>query len=290
MKRMAICIATLICAGMPCAAQKDAGRKAAGKAAEVNGEVIKRSDVDARLWSLFGTNLTNDIINERLILQEAAKQGVKIDDAAVERNYQNLKGQGKQAEDFTANLKAQGISEAVVRSQVRVRVTAEALALKKFNLQVTDAEAEAFFKENKAKLDKPEGVAILQLSLPTRQEAQDMLSAIKAGADFKNLAIAKCSASKLCPADGGPVTIYKGQLPADTEKPVFALQPNEVSQIVDGGTVFHLVKMLNPVPATPAEFAAMKPQITTAMLQQKVTQAVPEMVKQLRAEANIKVY
>ncbi|MFA5160714.1 MAG: peptidyl-prolyl cis-trans isomerase [Elusimicrobiales bacterium] len=285
MKKLVICVAAMVCAGIAFAAQKGSDR-----AAEVNGEAIKKSDVDARLWSLFGVNLTNDLINERLILQEAAKQKITVDAASVDKNLQNLKGQGKQAEDFTANLKAQGISEDVVRNQIRIKTLAEALAVKKFDIKTTDADAEAFFKLNKKSLDKPEGVSAVQLSVPSSQEAQDMLSAVKAGADFKNLAVAKCTANKLCPADGSPVVIYKGQLPADVEKAVFALQPGETSQVINGNNVFIVVKMIKAVPAAPAEFAALKDQISSVLQQQKVGQAVPEMIKQLRAEAKIKVY
>jgi len=257
--------------------------------AQVNGENISSSAVEQRMWAIYGDNTLNTLIDEALVRQQVGKLGLTANDQEIQQAYQAEKGTGKAADDFVALLAARGISEKTEMDNVRFRVLARRLTVKMLGLQVTDAEVESFFKENRAKFDKPESVSLTQITTATRQEAQDMLTALAAGTEFKKLAVAKCSANKLCPADAAAVTIYRGQLGDAAEKTVFAVSPGSYSGIVENNGYFHVLKVLSFAPATPADLAQLKEQLRDALLQSKIDKGVSVMISKLRADAKITV-
>ncbi len=282
MEKILFCIALFsVCA---------CSRGEAKTAAEVNGTTVSASAVEKRMWSIVGERTVNDLISEELVFQQAKTLGVTVSSGEVENVFLAEKGQGKAAQDFVASLSARFMSEDDERYNVRVRLLSRALTVKMLGLQVADGEVEAFFKENRARFDKPEGQLLLQLTTATKQEAQDMLTALAAGTEFSKLAIAKCSANKLCPADASPVTVYRGQLGEAAEKVVFTTAPGMYSGVVENNGYYHVLKVLSPVPAAPADFGKMKDQLRDALLQSRIDQGVPVMLSQLRSAAKIKLY
>jgi len=252
------------------------------RVAAVNGAAITRADVEKRMWSLFGDKTADALINEEVMVQQAQKLGLRVSDADVANAYAAVKTEGGPA--------LKNAAEADMKSQLRRHLLAAAVAAKLRGISVTDADAEAFFRENKARFDRPEGATLIQLTATSGQEAQDMLAALNAGADFKKLSATKCSANKLCPADAAPVTIYRGQLNPAAEKTVFSLKPGGYSGVIENNGYFHIVRLEAVVPGVPADFGQLKNRIREALYQSKVEQAIPQVSAELRAAAKVKLY
>jgi peptidyl-prolyl cis-trans isomerase C len=116
-----------------------AGEKQApeDKVAVVNGSVITRADFDGEMTrvqqrllrmgkSLSDSQLSDikkrvleDLINRELLYQESQKQGVTVDEAAIDEQVRKLKERFSSATEFKSALSKANLSEAALRSQFK---------------------------------------------------------------------------------------------------------------------------------------------------------------------------
>lgn len=97
----------------------------------VNGQVVSDYDVEQRhrLLSLSGKGASRDaamqeLINERLKLQEAQKLKVDISDAQVEKAFANIAERSKlSAEDFTHALQSRGVDARTLKNRLRAELS-----------------------------------------------------------------------------------------------------------------------------------------------------------------------
>ncbi|MFM7200289.1 MAG: tetratricopeptide repeat protein [Myxococcota bacterium] len=83
-----------------------------------------------------------------------------------------------------------------------------------------------------------------QILVKTRTEADDVLKQLQAGGDFVVLARKK-SISPEAPTGGDLGFFKKGDLMPELEKAVLAVQPGQLSEVVQSASGFHILKRLN---------------------------------------------
>ena len=110
--------------------------------ATVNGEAIPAKDFAHRLEVAAGANLLQQMIDERLQAQLAAKQGVAPSEAFVESKYVEQSAQP----GFADNLKKSRQTPEDVKTGLRNALTSQALLGKGVN--VTDEDARRFYAIN----------------------------------------------------------------------------------------------------------------------------------------------
>lgn len=122
--------------------------------AVVNGQPITRLAVIGELEKQSGKQTLNSLVTKTLILQEAKKQNIDIDqkeiDAEISKIEANVKKQGKTLNDA---LVAQGLSRADLVDQITIQKIIEKLLGKE--TKVTDEEVNAYIQQNSAQF--PEG-------------------------------------------------------------------------------------------------------------------------------------
>jgi len=266
-----------------------AAAKKEASVAQVNGKPIAKAAVEKRLWSQFGDQVIQGIINEQLITDEAEKTGVKADEAEFKKRYDNLAAQYTSTADFQAALKSRNVTDEEVKGQLKLRLVIEALVVKEKSISVSEEEVKKVFEDNKDKFGTPAGVKLRQILLKTKQEADDMLLALKAGADFAALASQK-SVDTVSAAKGGDIgPVYKGQLLPDIEKTVFDLKTGQLSDPISAGGVYHILKVDTVIAAVPPDYEKVKNQLREGILQAKIDEALPQLLNDLRAQAKIEV-
>jgi len=116
----------------------------------VNGKPITRWALDRELEKQGGRQILNTQIAEVLIKQEAKKQKVAVTAEDINQKLneidQQLKAQG-QGQGLDTTLTAQGLTRAEFAKQMETEVLLQKLLGK--DIQITDEEIEAYFKENK---------------------------------------------------------------------------------------------------------------------------------------------
>lgn len=262
--------------------------------ATVNGARITRGAVVDRLWSLHANEALNQLVDETILSQALAAWQAKLGPTekgsvknAVDIRIQRIRAQFLDDAAFNDNLRNSGLTLEAFRKQIESQVEREMLLMSAKDLSVSEKEVADFFAANKDRLGSPESVRLRHILVSTDQQAKDLLVAIRVGAEFTKLAreISLDAASKEKGGDLG--FISRGMLQADIEKVVFGLKAGEISEPVKGPLGYHLFRVEETRPAMPAVLSNLQQDITRALLAQKITQAWPDYLQELRVSAKI---
>lgn len=205
------------------------------------------------------------LIDEKLILQEATRQGIAVPDSEVTTQAQtaldNVKGRFKSEAEYQAELKAEGTSEADLLARYRKDVGKQLLAQRLIGrevtskVEITDQDVVDFFAKNKDKLPpKPATARVSQLVLiPTvnqvtedagREKALALLAKIRGGADFGLVAKAS-SADSASAVNGGDLGWFgRGEMDNAFESASFNLAPGKIGGPVRSRFGYHLIQVL----------------------------------------------
>jgi parvulin-like peptidyl-prolyl isomerase len=146
--------------------------------ARVNGQDIKASDLQPYLWDWFSRVGVEDLIIQKLIADEAARLGVKVDDKEVEKKFQEVinsyrqqLGTGETIEEWLArrSMSMSRIYVGVHRGQLLEKIAEREFAPKQYiNLSVITVPA-------------PDDLEGLTAAINSMNKAYDRL---KAGEDW----------------------------------------------------------------------------------------------------------
>jgi len=163
---------------------------------------------------------------------------------------------------------------------LKKRVVVEAFLKKKVEEQsdITDADMQKFYEQNKEKFKTGEQVHASHILVKTEKEAQDVLAEVKKGGNFEELA-RKHSIDGAATKGGDLGWFGKGSMIPEFEKVVFGLKEGELSGIVKTQFGFHIIKLTGKRPAGTRPFDEVKDQIKAAMLPEK-QQAIFQKVKE----------
>ena len=147
-------------------------------------------------------------------------------------------------------------------------------------VEVTDADCLAFYNENQAQFQQPT-VRAAHILVDSEEKAEELLAAIKAGADFHQLA----SENSSCPSSerGGDLGEFgPGQMVPEFEQAAFALKIGEVSNVVKSQFGYHLIKLLDRNDVVP--FEGVKEQIQQYLTSMKQNQLYTEFTEGLKSK------
>ncbi len=254
----------------------------------VNGVPIRRSEVIERLLKRYGAQAVDEMIDETLLRQAAKAQGIKPDEAEVERRLAKLQDQFGSRALFLSQLQQAGSSLSQVKEELSDEIMREKLVVKAEHLSVDDAELKKAFDENKDKLGAPEAVHLRHILVKTKAEADDLVKQIKAGADFKALAREHSLAASGKAAGGDYGFVARGMLPEEIESIAFAMKPGEI-RVVPGPRGQHILQVLGRREAKPAVFSEVKDDLREMLMAQKIKLVAPEYLAGLRRKADIQM-
>ncbi len=116
-------------------------------AANVNGKQISRIELIRELEKKEGKRVLDNLITETLIVGEAEKRKVKVNDAEVDSEIKtlekNLSGQGQNLDDL---LIAQNFTRTELKKQVKMQLLVKKLV---GEITVTDKEVTDYIEKNK---------------------------------------------------------------------------------------------------------------------------------------------
>lgn len=119
-------------------------------AATVNGSPVTNLELQIRLNEQFRTQTLNQMINEKIILSEAAKNNVTVSSADINQKISEIEGSvgGPQALDNL--LSQQGQTRTSVRQQLKLQLTIEKLYANEATISAD--EVTKFIEQNKDQL------------------------------------------------------------------------------------------------------------------------------------------
>ena len=274
-------IAAVLCAaalfgcqgGTPSADSKTETKKDGQVLAEVNGGSITTGDFNRELKNLpeylkamadtpeGRKEMLDTMVIRELILQQATKDGLD---------------KGAEIEEKLKDLK----KRLVVESFLKKKVETES--------QVSDADLQKFYEQNKEKFKTGEQIKASHILVKTEKEAKDVQAQIKAGGNFEELA--KKHSADSSAAKGGDLGWFgKGSMVPVFEKAALALKEGQVSDVVKSDFGFHIIKLTGKRAAGIRPLEEVKDQIKGAIMPTKQQEVFQKIKEELKKSAKITV-
>jgi parvulin-like peptidyl-prolyl isomerase len=224
--------------------------------------------------------------------QEAEALDVEITDKQVDARLEQIQKQyfGGDKKKFEKQLKDQGLTEAQVRKDIRSQIVSEKIFEQVTReVKVTDKQVEDYYNKNKAQYSQPESREVRHILVKTKAKADDLYDQLKAGGDFAALA-KKFSEDTGSKANGGKLTISRGQTVAPFDQTAFLLKKNDISRPVKTEFGYHIIQPIGDITeAKVTPLKDVKDSIRQQLAQTKKNEAMTKWVEDLKKDYEDKV-
>jgi foldase protein PrsA len=279
-----------------------------GDAAVVNGEHITQADLDHRMqetacqyklkkqafpkagspqYQTVQKQIVQALVQRVQLDQKAPSLDVKVTDKQVEDQLKSVKKQyfGGSEKKFQAELKKNCTTDAEVRDVIRANLLQAGIYKKLTSgISVSAAEVRSYYDAHREVYTTPQSRVVSHILVKNKALADKLYAQLKGGADFAALA-KKYSIDPGSKANGGQLTITRGQTVPEFDKTAFALPTGALSKPVHtqyGWHIIHADKPAKPRQSTP--FAQVKGSIQQQLLQQRRSAAAQKWLDALTKE------
>jgi peptidyl-prolyl cis-trans isomerase C len=248
--------------------------------------------------------ILNNLIDRELLYQESQKINIDIDAEQVDSQLKGIKERFDSEAEFEKLIALMNLSESDVKYQIKrnmaIRELIDGQIARKVN--VTDEETRAYYGANPNYFKQPEQVKVSHIlikvdsSATETQKAQARIELVKIKQKLKNgedfAALAREYSQDPSSADGGDLGYFnRSQMPVKSfTDAAFALQPNEISDIVETPVGYHLIKVVDKRPERTIAFTEVKGQLNQTLKNQKIEQEVKLYIENLKKEAKVEKY
>lgn len=156
------------------------------------------------------------------------------------------------------------------------------------NVKVDDAEIEAFYGENAAMFKNEEAVTASHILVDSEEKAQAILEELKGDKSFEDAAAEHSS----CPSsqNGGDLGEFtKGRMVPEFENAAFAMEVNEISDVVPTQFGFHIIKVTAKTAAEQKSLEDAKEEIANTVLLKKQQEVYLAKVDEIKANVAVEV-
>ncbi len=203
----------------------------------------------------------DQMISEKLLIQEAKNMGLEKDNDVLEQIKK-------------------------IAEQIIVQTLIEREILNK--VKVSDEEVSEYYEQNKDSFTEKEQVHLYNILLKTEEEAQNVLQQLIAGGDFNAITIEKSTGPSA--AQGGDLGyLSKGSLIPEIEEVIFALEIEELSEVVKTDFGFHIFKITDKKPETVIALEEVKEEIIQTLLPTKQKEAFDNLLEELKGKVEIEI-
>ncbi len=219
---------------------------------------MKSQNVAAPAPDVLEKQLLERLITERVLLQLAKENGLRVDDVTVERTVQRIGQENKLTpEQFRAAVEKEGIAFAKYREDIRNEILVQRLRDREVDsrITVTDAEVDQFLATVNAQTggDTEYRLAHILVLVPEqaspeqidakRRRAEEAQKQIQSGTDFAQVAAGFSDAPDAL--QGGNLGWRApARLPTVFADSVRGMKAGDVSGILRSASGFHIVKLL----------------------------------------------
>jgi len=192
------------------------------------------------------------------------------------------------------------LTEAEVRTQIKRGLAIRGLIDKEVadKIVVTEEETKAYYTDNPRFFKKPEQVKASHILIkvePTaddaakaaaRKKIEDVRKKLADGGDFAELA-KEYSEGPSGPRGGDLGYFGRGQMVKPFDDAVFAMQVNQVSEVVETRFGYHLIKVYDKKPEETLAYAEVKDRISERLKREKIQKGAQGYVENLKKDAKI---
>jgi parvulin-like peptidyl-prolyl isomerase len=240
------------------------------------------------------------MVEQELVRQAAQAQAVEVRTEEVDGVLDELRSQFKDQEAFIRRLESESYTLEGYRERLRGMLAAGRYLdqIRAGVASVTDEELETYYRANEYRLTLPEEVRVRHILLTwkplgttddratLRRQMQGILEQARAGADFAELARER-SEDSTSGYGGDTGFFHRGQMVPAFEEVAFALQPGEISDIVETPFGLHILRLEERREARLLPLQEVREQLRDYLRQQRMAAAVQQEIERLKAQAEI---
>ncbi len=272
-------------------------------AAVVNKEIITQSELDMLFRPIYEQikntykgpdlqgeleslrlKLLNQLIEDRLVAQEAQKLGIVVSDEELAEEMDQFKKQFPDKSSFQKELEVSGISQVDVEKRFRERIAISKLhqEIIRGRVIVSPGEAEQYFKDHPEEFFQKEQIELWCITLRkgdeavrkgmmdegVKRKAGELIADLKRGKNFE-AAAEQNSEDANAKEKGYLGFISHGSLVADIDKVLFSLPENSISDVLETEQAYHIFKVGKRHPASNKTFEEVRDQINDMIFRKK---------------------
>ncbi|ESU31116.1 hypothetical protein G3A_18325 [Bacillus sp. 17376] len=257
-------------------------------AASIDGEKITKDELNTKLAEMYGADILDTLITNKVIEMEASKEKVKVTGNEIDEELTKLQESYGGEEAFASALEQNQVSMDRIREDIEIYLLAEKLIGP--SIDVTEEEMKTYFEENKDSFDQEEQVKTSHILAEDEATAKKVKKEIDNGNDFAELA-KEYSTDSSNADNGGDLGFFgKGEMAEEFEKAAFALEIDAISEPVKTEFGYHIIMLVDKKAAKAAEFVDHKEEIKDLLFDQKIQAAYPNWLEEKKAEYEIKSY
>jgi len=255
--------------------------------------------------AMMDRQVLDQLIQIQLMKAKATDADKAAGKAQAEKRFEEAKTRMGSEDALTRQLKLMDTTREEVLSKWADSSTAEVVLKRELKVTVTDDDVKKFYEDNPARFEQPEMVRASHILLMTtdpkagteltdeqkaakRKQLEGLLKRARAGEDFAKLA-QEYSEDPGSKDKGGEYKFPRGQMVPEFESTAFSLKVNEISDIVTTRYGFHIIKLLEKIPAQKLELAKVSSDVKEGLTQQALQKLFPDYIAKLKTEAGVEI-
>jgi len=230
-------------------------------------------------------DLLDRLIEDKLILQEAKKAGIVIDEGRVKAKMDEIRERYPSEGAFDLSLAKQGLTRADIQGRMREQLLMLAIVDGKIKnkIIVNPQEVTAFYEKNKEKFKSPEGRVISSIKVEKPGQLHEVESALRKNCDMKGVAD-----RYNLPFD--TIEAYKGgELSEEVEKVVFDIGEGKFSRPLKINESFFIFKVEKIKGPRNLSLPEVQNEIYTVLFEDKMQAALVKWLDELKKQSYIQV-
>jgi parvulin-like peptidyl-prolyl isomerase len=264
--------------------------------------------------------IVDQLIANQLILAKATDEDRRKGKEEVANALQKFKTENKITdEDFeekilAPRLRAQGLTREQWSQQQQDQGIVLSVLERELKISVTEDQMKKYYDDHPSQFEETEKVKVSHILLSTkdptdntanflmrrdlsesqklvkRKQMEELLKRARAGEDFTKLA-KEFSEDLGVKQNDGQITIDRGNQAAPREfiAAAFSLEPNQVSEVITSVLGFHIIKLVEKIPAKKLELAKVSDRLKQVLKQQEIVKQMPNYVDKLEKDANVEI-
>jgi parvulin-like peptidyl-prolyl isomerase len=277
--------------------------------ASASGQTIPEDRRDFYL-----ARILDRLISTKLLVARATAPDKTKASEAADKFLADAKRQMSSEEMFRLQLKAMGLTPEVFRARILEQAVCDEVIAREVRsgIKITDADAKKYYDENPKQFEQPEQVRAAHVLIGTKDPAdtnpnpsakrdlpaaekevkkklaENVLARARKGEDFAKLA-REFSDDPGSKDKGGEYTFPRGQMVPEFEAAAFGGQAGQVSDLVTTLFGYHIIKVLEKIPARKLELAGVSDKIKKQLEEERLQTQMPGYLQKLREEAKVEI-
>ncbi len=318
-QRVVLASAILLAAGSAWAQEQLVDRVVA----VVNDEAITQSELDVFLRPIYEAlekqyqgeelmhqlhqirlKLLNQVIEDRLVFQEAKTRGILVDEAEIDERVSELESRFPSEVEFNKMLHEQGVTLSQIREKYQREITIRRLHDMEIRARVvvSPQEIEDFYKNRKSELAEEEKVKLRSFTLRKSEETvqkgttdenakkklESIRERIEKGEGFDKLA--RESSEDPHASEGGEIGwVKRGEMLPAIDEIIFKLKAKELSPVLETSAGYHVFMVEEKVVSEIPTFEKARDKIQEILFREEAVERFKEWMNELKARAYISI-